>query len=224
MNYFKRTTYNLLSDSLVRSYFKKNKQKKLHVGCGENILEGWLNTDLTFTRKKIVFLDAGRKFKFKDGSFQYVFSEHIIEHLKFDEAVNMLTECYRVLIPGGTLRIATPGLDFLIKLYNEPDKQIHRDYIEWSSTKFMPHVSSKISAPNSRKVFVFNNFFKEWGHQIIYDFSTLKNLLELSGFKTIEQYDSGKSGIQELCNLEHHGTVIPEKYNLLETIVIEAKK
>ncbi len=224
MNKLKRLTYTLLSNRLVNNYLENHQQKKLQIGCGENLLKNWLNTDLTFTRKKVAFLDAGKNYKFKNETFAYIFSEHIIEHLSFEEAVNMLSECYRTLKPGGVLRIATPDFNFLMKLYTSPETPNHKAYIQWASSQFIGNISSQISDHKPRSVFVINNFFKDWGHQIVYDYNTIKIIMEQAGFKSVKQYEPGKSDIQELCNLESHGNIIPSEFNLLETMVLEGTK
>jgi predicted SAM-dependent methyltransferase len=53
--------------------------------------------------------------------FDYVFSEHMIEHVSYAEGLLMLRECLRVLKPGGRIRIATPSLEVLLDLY-KPSK------------------------------------------------------------------------------------------------------
>lgn len=66
---------------------------------------------------EILFLDASEKFPFDNDVFQFVFSEHLIEHLHFEDVINLLKKSYRTLKIGGVLRIATPDLDFLHKIY-----------------------------------------------------------------------------------------------------------
>jgi predicted SAM-dependent methyltransferase len=53
---------------------------------------------------------------FEDNTFDYIFSEHMIEHVDHDGAVAMLRECYRVLKPGGTICMATPDLAVIVGL------------------------------------------------------------------------------------------------------------
>ena len=79
----------------IRSYLKTNEIKKLHIGAGKNILKGWLNADIKASLKT-VYLDASKKFPFKNNTFDYIFSEHLIEHLDYKGGINMLSECYRI--------------------------------------------------------------------------------------------------------------------------------
>ena len=54
-------------DQLIETYQKSTALKKVQIGCGSNILEGWLNTDLNYN-EKIAFLDAGAKFPIKTNT------------------------------------------------------------------------------------------------------------------------------------------------------------
>jgi len=102
------------SETAQHPYFATTTTHRLHIGCGTCIKEGWLNVDI----KPIAgaeYMDAGRRFPFPCNSFHYIFSEHLIEHLNYFEARNMMDECYRVLRKGGVMRLATPSLEAIIQ-------------------------------------------------------------------------------------------------------------
>jgi len=61
-------------------------------------------------------------------------------------------------------------------------------------------------------------------HQFIYDFETLDYTLQTAGFKKTVQFKPMESGDLNLRDLESHGKIIGEEFNLLETIVVEAEK
>lgn len=46
---------------IATRYLKHASIKKLQIGSGSNVLPGWLNTDLTPTRRDIAFMDATKK-------------------------------------------------------------------------------------------------------------------------------------------------------------------
>jgi len=73
---------------------------KLHLGCGPNLLEGWHNYDTD--------VDIRAPLPWPDDSAELVFAEHVIEHVTMPEGVRFLAECYRVLKPGGALRLSFP--------------------------------------------------------------------------------------------------------------------
>lgn len=52
-----------------------------------------------------------------DGVVNFVYSSHFLEHLFRKDAEHLLREIYRVLMPGGTLRISIPDLEFVLSLY-----------------------------------------------------------------------------------------------------------
>ena len=94
----------------IGAYLQGNGLKKLHLGASNSVLRGWLNSDLFPTREGVIYLDVTRRFPFANNTFDYVFSKHLIEHIDYDDASAMLRECYRVLKPGGRVRIATINL------------------------------------------------------------------------------------------------------------------
>ena len=93
---------------LVNDYLRSHPIAKLQLGSGTNLLNDWLNTDCSLFFPSNCFLDVTRPFPFKDGTFEYVFSEHLIEHLTYPQGVSMLKESYRVLKPGGRA-LTKPG-------------------------------------------------------------------------------------------------------------------
>jgi hypothetical protein len=91
--------FGLLDHDIATRYLAQSKELKLHIGCGDNVLPGWLNADHFPTTQDIMHLDATRLFLFNDETFDYVFSEHMIEHLPYPDGLKMLAEYHRVLKP-----------------------------------------------------------------------------------------------------------------------------
>jgi predicted SAM-dependent methyltransferase len=191
--------------------------QKLHLGCGWNLLPGWLNVDYVPERRGALYLDARRPFFFKDETFDYIFSEHMIEHMSYHDGLNMLGECHRILKGRGKIRIETPDLAFLIALYCDDKSPLQRDYIAWASRTFIR------DAPEDNEVFVMNNFMRDWGHMFIYDEHTLKTAMITAGFTDIVKCELKQSKDDALCNLESLAR-IPTKFLELETIILEGTK
>jgi predicted SAM-dependent methyltransferase len=212
------------SKIIFKKYLESKGEKKLQIGCGNNELENWLNTDLNVKPNRVAYLDASNQFPLPDETFDYIFSEHIFEHLHFKQGLNMLQECFRILKPGGRIRLATPDMDFLIALHDDPQNTIHQEYMAWSINKFIPDISESFNENEYLPSFVINNFFRDWGHEVIYNYESLELTFKKARFVNISRKEVGKSDIPEFDKLEKHGEIIPEAFNELETMVVEAIK
>ena len=95
--WYVRREYTGHSKSIIDGYFSRHQVKGLHVGCGGNLLDGWLNSELSPRTEDILQLNAIKPFPVKGCVFDYVFSEHMIEHVPYCDGVSMLKECYRIL-------------------------------------------------------------------------------------------------------------------------------
>ena len=203
----------------IAAYLKTPGPKKLQIGTSNNVLEGWLNTDIEPRHQTVTYLDTTRRLPFDDGAFDYILAEHMIEHIEHSAAEFMLRECFRVLKPGGRLRVATPDLGVLLAL-RSPEKTLDQErYIDWCSQRFAPN------AKECREVFVINNAVRAWGHCFLYDAETLLSALRASGFHDVKFYKPGISDDPNLRGLESHGKEIgDEGINQFETMVAECRK
>jgi predicted SAM-dependent methyltransferase len=202
---------------LIRDYLRQEQIAKLHIGCGKHYLRGWLNADLSPASTHALALDAGAPFPFENEVFQYVYSEHMIEHLEYAESLFMLSECFRVLKRGGKIRIATPDLQFLIDLCRSDKSDLQVAYIKWATDEFLAGVSLY------EDTLVINNFMRTWGHKLIYDTKLLYNSLTTVGFTGITKCELNESEVTELQGLEHENR-LPSGFVKLESMVLEATK
>lgn len=75
---------------------------------------------MRFARENDVeYGDATKGLPLQDGSVDVIYTSHMLEHLDKNEADKFLREAFRVLHPGGIIRIAVPDLKKQIELYNQ---------------------------------------------------------------------------------------------------------
>jgi predicted SAM-dependent methyltransferase len=136
-------------------------------------------------------MDASRPWPFPDGCARAVRSEHMVEHLTWDEAAFCIREMYRVLEPGGVCRICTPDLEGIARAYLEREPRvldIHREHgYEAPTWSHLP-----------------NNYLRMWGHRYVFDTEALTTLLEDAGFGEVERTGFGQSGHAVLDNTDSH--------------------
>ena len=216
--YFRLSGF-LCRPKIIRTYLRSHALRKLQLGAGPNILTDWLNTDYYPGSRRIVFLNATKRLPFEDRTFDYIFSEHQIEHVTYRDGLSMLHECYRILKTGGRIRVATPDLETLIGLHLPDKSELQQKYMKWIIDRYLPEVGVY------RESFVINNAFRNFGHQFIYDYETLKSSMEEVGFIEINRYVSGESEDQILRGIDSHGkSTGDEDINRFETMVLEAKR
>jgi predicted SAM-dependent methyltransferase len=203
--------------NLAGDYFIKYGVKKLQIGSGINHYEGWLNTDYDAGIPGVLQMDATKVFPFEDKVFDFIFCQHMIEHISYQDGQFMLKECLRVLKPGGKVRISTPNLAMVCGLYTTPPTELQMSYMDWSKSTWVPN------APKATPAFVINNFFRNWGHQFIYDKETLREAIERVGFREVQDFALNESGDAVFRNLENEQR-LPKGFLAFETITFEGTK
>ena len=201
-----------------KRYLASNKIKKLQLGSGPTSFDGWLCTDIAPTSDRVVYLDATKPFPFDNGTFDYVFTEHLIEHISWHEGLLMLQECRRVLKPGGTIRIGTPDLEVLIGLCSRNGDPLNERYIKWITNRYLDGINVYKAG------FVINNAFRNWGHQFLYDGELMEMAMQVAGFTNIRRCLPSESDDMNLRGIDSHGkNVDDEDMAAFETMVFEGK-
>ena len=101
------------------SNLKPSNERMLNIGCGRRYHRDWVNLDLESSDSNVIRHDVNKGIPFEQGRFDAVYHSHILEHLEPADGQNLIQECYRVLKPGGVLRIVVPDLECIARLYLE---------------------------------------------------------------------------------------------------------
>jgi SAM-dependent methyltransferase len=89
----------------------------LNLGCGHRFHPAWENVDVAIQDPSIRRADISQGIPYPDQHFDVVYHSHLIEHIRVSDVQRFLRDCWRVLTPGGIMRIATPDLERLCALY-----------------------------------------------------------------------------------------------------------
>lgn len=91
----------------------------VNIGCGNRFHPDWVNIDLRPSSASVISHDVASGIPFPDRHADAVYHSHLIEHLPRKQASKLVAECFRVLRPGGVLRVATPDLETICRTYLE---------------------------------------------------------------------------------------------------------
>jgi len=175
---------------------KMARYSKLHLACGNNIIDGWANIDIS-NDAKVIILDLTMPLPASSETITFIYCEHFIEHISFNQAKRLISECYRVLKPGGVLRVSTPSLRKLI------DEYLAGRLSEWYDVGFCP----------STPCHMMNEGMRSWGHEFLYDAGELTQIFIDTGFSMVTSVAWRESNYEELKGLEcrpFHGELILE--------------
>ena len=180
---------------------------KLHLGCGANLLDGWINIDTgeQFGKRNKLELvwNLAHGLPFPAQSVDYIYHEHFLEHLTRRQGRKLTEQCFAALKPGGVLRIACPGLESLITGYIENSFQ-QEEWVKDIATNLVGRSNCE----------VFNAGMRDWGHRYVYDSDDLQRMLVEAGFRAenVQPCAIGMSSHEPVAGVESRA----------DSIVVEA--
>ncbi|HEY0097747.1 MAG TPA: methyltransferase domain-containing protein [Pyrinomonadaceae bacterium] len=180
---------------------------KLHLGSGPRVVPGWFNIDGAPQDQLDLQWDLRTPLPFANRSCRLIYSEHLLEHLFKEDALNLLQECNRLLEPGGSIRLGVPDAELYLRAYVER----RTDFFQG-----LKHLGGAV-IPLSTPIDVINQMFRMGGaHLFAWDFETIERALVDAGFTQITRWPSGQASSPELC--------LDDPEHAFETLYVEAVK
>jgi predicted SAM-dependent methyltransferase len=212
---------------------------KLNLGSGPSGINGWLNYDtgvLPWLSKRprlrhlicalgllpesydvdwpaIQLVDIRHRFPLEDNSVDNIYCSQVIEHFEKYEALDILKESFRVLKPGGVIRISVPDIGKMLENYNEQrekDPQTAARVMNVLWWGYEKDIKAKSIIGKVSRFFIRD-------HQWHYNAESMKNLLAQAGFTKAKSFPFRNGATPDLNRLEIE---IHKKHSLF----IEAKK
>jgi predicted SAM-dependent methyltransferase len=179
---------------------------KINMGCGKrNFGKDWIHIDGE-NYEHLDYFSITDLSQFTDGSVDLIYASHVIEYFDRENIVPVLNEWYRVLKPGGILRLAVPNFEIMSSLYCQKKYELD---------KFLGLLYGKMSMRG-----------KVIYHKTVYDFESLSSLLiEQIGFNVVKYYDWRKT--EHSCYDDHSQAYLPhmdKDSGILMSLNMEAVK
>jgi predicted SAM-dependent methyltransferase len=91
----------------------------LNLGCGVSYIKSprWINLDWQSKSRDVKRHNLLAKLPVGDDSIELVYSSHLMEHLIREDCFNLLLESFRVLKPGGVIRLSLPDFEEMARAY-----------------------------------------------------------------------------------------------------------
>jgi predicted SAM-dependent methyltransferase len=181
----------------ARYLVRQSQPVLVQLGSGRAPKPGWINVDM-LGKGADVALNIRRPLPFGDGTVDAVFHEHLLEHLSLADGRALTRELYRVLRPGGIVRIVVPDAGLYARSYVEARTELER-----------------LRPGRPTAMLALQEVFLRHGHRTAYDFETLELVLVASGFEDVRHCGFGESALPEAPDGDHRRA---------ESVYVEATK
>lgn len=115
---------------LKRNFRRRKVSKKLHLGCGNEYLEDYINLDISpLSKADIVCGISDVERNLSGMKFDEILMVHSISYLRYWEVQDFIKSCFRILERNGRLIIELPDLSKCANVIANSNK-IDSEYLE----------------------------------------------------------------------------------------------
>jgi predicted SAM-dependent methyltransferase len=209
----------------------------INLGCGQTRPENWFNADCSlnsffqkffifrfilvdilnrsaYNSTNVVYINLNKRWKLSSESTDVIYASHVFEHLSSSKAKHFLGEAYRVLKPGGVIRLVVPDLYQLARSY----VQSYQDGKSEASDFFLYWLNMhQEGAYSTDRNFLEKtlNLIQNYPHQhkYMYDALSLSKLMIEYGYTNFHESSYGLSSyIDEIQEVENTKEGVPSIY------------
>lgn len=209
--YYVKSTVQRAMSRVIRSTGLYNRKPQhgayLDIGSGKNQHGEFFSIDYYWVPGLDMVHDVTKGLPFSSGTVAGIFTEHCLEHIEFDEFINVAREFQRVLMPGRIARIIVPDGKIYLDLYHEAQS---------GNVISMPGLDEDGGYPFYSPMMSVNRIMRSHGHKFIYDFQTMREILLHVGFSEVNQRQFGVG--------EDPTLLVDLEFRRPESLYVEAKK
>jgi len=82
---------------------------RLNLGCGNDYLPGFVNLDRGDCKTDVCWDMAVFPYPFEDNTFEYVLSQHVLEHISKESFPYLVRELHRICKNGAIIEVLVPA-------------------------------------------------------------------------------------------------------------------
>ena len=212
--------YSSLNDTYLKKFFALNPVERLHVGCGLGVFKGWCNVLYERNQEYGVPRKVNgawrlnynllKPWPWPKNSVSFIAGAHFIEHLDLNHCIRFSQEAFKVLKPGGVIRLSCPDLETYARNYIDGNKSFYEN-------KEIKRACVFKAAETPSQIFAAKAYDSGGAHKWFHDFSSLESVLRRSGYVNIRKCSrlEGKTPDLDLLELSERE---------IETVYVEAEK
>jgi len=141
---------------------------KLHLGCGQRYLEGYIHIDIDDFEHIDYKASVDNLNMIENETCDLIYASHVLEYFDLEYVDDVLIEWKSKLKKGGVLRISVPNINSLIQIYKK--------------TKDVSNILGPLYGKwevGQDKIY----------HRATYDKNLLQKTLKKNGYKDIQEWD-----------------------------------
>jgi SAM-dependent methyltransferase len=229
-----------------------NRYIRLNLGCGLSTHPNWINVDGSWNARlakhpvlrKVLSIfrilsadkaaipwsrdifchDIRKPLPFPGGSAEAVYASHVLEHLYREQGQQLIQEAFRVLAPGGIVRIVVPDMHTIVREYLGESP-----FAESNASQSAMPPADRLNErflmrwPSPLKRNFLLRIYESWqdfhSHKWMYDEQSLANLIHSAGFVDVTRKNYADSLIANVAEVEN-----PSRIQNGEGVCVEGRK